>query len=316
MQRKHQAFTLIELLVVISIIALLVSILLPALGKAKATAQKTSCTANLHGFGVAWATYATDYKNQLFHIGINLGDWPNAATSPMSGGDMWGAIDGGMTTNGYIGYGILAAEKQNYIGRDLLWCDGTKGNETTIETNPVRQYWRRRNNFGLALASPYTSSPSYDGEAWPGGGSNYFMRGSYAYRAGCLNYTVPTAAMGTSAPTAAQYAAFLAAPGIANSATGKTTSIDYPKSNSRVLMLDFNGYTHLAFSGGASALYGDGSAAFWTDSLRCVPPKTGSNTKSYALGVGSEGGSIAQGDGAWSYFCAAYFDAADLYARP
>lgn len=56
-------FTLIELLVVVSIIALLVSILLPALGKAREQARMTICASNLRSVGVAMATYTTDYED-------------------------------------------------------------------------------------------------------------------------------------------------------------------------------------------------------------------------------------------------------------
>ena len=66
-RRKNQphAFTLIELLVVVSIIALLVSILLPALGSAREAARMTVCSTNLRSVGMAIIYYADDNDNVL-----------------------------------------------------------------------------------------------------------------------------------------------------------------------------------------------------------------------------------------------------------
>ena len=68
--RNKRGFTLIELLVVVAIIALLSSVIMPALKMAKITANRVMCRANLRQWGVIWKNYTTDFDDKMPH-----GNW-------------------------------------------------------------------------------------------------------------------------------------------------------------------------------------------------------------------------------------------------
>ena len=63
--RRQRGFTLIELLVVVSIIALLISILLPSLNKAREQAKAVQCASNLASFGRGFHVYAAENRDFL-----------------------------------------------------------------------------------------------------------------------------------------------------------------------------------------------------------------------------------------------------------
>jgi prepilin-type processing-associated H-X9-DG protein/prepilin-type N-terminal cleavage/methylation domain-containing protein len=72
MTKNKKAFTLVELLVVIGVVALLISILLPALNKARRAANSVACGSNMRQVGQALFIYANDHQGRLPYAGITF----------------------------------------------------------------------------------------------------------------------------------------------------------------------------------------------------------------------------------------------------
>lgn len=137
---RRRGFTLIELLVVISIIALLISIMLPALGTARQAARNTLCLAKLRQVGIVHEVHLTDYERRLLAptVGGNLWSWFLSRQHPES-------------TN------YLAASSE--IGKSLLICP----EDSDPYNHPTNNYATYKIEVGgsyLYNMDAYASGPS------------------------------------------------------------------------------------------------------------------------------------------------------------
>ena len=82
--KRQKGFTLIELLVVVAIIALLIAILLPSLGRARELANRTACAANCNGVMKAMIVYSAD----------NQDSFPTPAVAGSNTNPNWTALNG------------------------------------------------------------------------------------------------------------------------------------------------------------------------------------------------------------------------------
>lgn len=204
MKRRHRAFSLIELLVVITIIAVVISLMLPALSGTMRAARETRCLASMQQMGVAFTAYFNDNRDHfpempvtpglpaasnqfvyggvagLFSLnqrgngaqqGFTGGQYVNGATVPVLSGYLTslGALRcPSDRTDRYYGYPYGPSGNMNYAAAQVMRPEAPGSAEDVVSYNVSYMYMPPGAGRAAVLWLDETDGPDINEYAWYG----------------------------------------------------------------------------------------------------------------------------------------------------
>jgi prepilin-type N-terminal cleavage/methylation domain-containing protein len=188
---RRRGFTLIELLVVVAIIALLIAILLPALGKAKELTNRTACAANMTGIMKSMILYSADNNDSYPYLAATVSvKGPTGANAGGLMNDMYYLVGtGGVAPKQFVcrsdGTAIAAQSATSTTGTPP-YTPAYWSNNNTAEfsysysfafqyaaNTTLSNFWKNTMDSGVAIGADLNpGSTSLSGQTWPKGNHN------------------------------------------------------------------------------------------------------------------------------------------------